>query len=530
MRFIEKANRNMGAILKYPIGIQTFSTIIEEGYIYIDKTQYIKRLKDSGKFYFLSRPRRFGKSLLVSTLEAYFEARSDLFKGLAIYDDVSGRNPCPVLKFAFNTLDAKSQTSLDTFLDIVFSRYEKKYGCDSNVRELPQRFENLLENAFVQTGRKVAVLIDEYDAPLLNTLERPELCERYRDTLKAVFSVLKSYDRFVEFAFVTGVSRFSHTSLFSGANNFIDISFEDEYAGVCGITERELKDHLADSIKEFAMKSQVSEEEVLGMLKESYDGYHFSQSGPDIYNPFSLLNALKSKKVADFWFKSGTPSYLIGILKRDDFFLPDLDCIETIESGLSVKESYLHNPVALLFETGYITIKSYNDEKGLYSLGLPNKEVAESFSHALMPIYSGYSDVECDRLIVKMRSAVVDGDAEKFMELLQTFLEGNPYGNTEMAKRESYFRNNLFLIFRALGFLPRSEEQTCSARMDVMLRTRRFIYIFELKTDGRVNKAMHQIEEKGYARPYAHGDKTVIKISANYSTARNNLDSWQISM
>ena len=518
----------MAATLKYPIGIQTFSTIIEEGYIYIDKTQYIKMLKDTGKFYFLSRPRRFGKSLFVSTLESYFEARSELFKDLAIYEDVSVRTPCPVLKFSFNTLDAKSEHSLDAFLDIAFSRYEKKYGKDPDVGELPQRFENLLENAYEKTGQKVAVLIDEYDAPLINTLERSELNERYRQTLKAVFSVLKSYDRYIEFAFITGVSRFSHTSLFSGANNLKDISFEDKFSGICGITEEELKEHFKESISVFAQKAKVSDEEAFGILKESYDGYHFSQESPDIYNPFSLLSALDSRRINDFWFRSGTPSYLIGILKRGEFFLPDLDCTETMESELSVKESYLHNPVALLFETGYLTIKSYNEDKGLYILGLPNMEVAESFSKALIPIYSGYSDYECDRLLVKMRSAVVDGEAEKFMVLLQTFLEGNPYGNTEMSKRESYFKNNIYIIFRALGFLPRAEEQTCRARMDVMLRTRRFIYIFELKTDGSVGKAMDQIEEKGYALPYRHSDKTIIRISANYSTERNNIDSWEI--
>lgn len=523
-----KADSHMAAILKYPIGIQSFTNIIEEGYIYIDKTQYIKQLNDSGKYYFLSRPRRFGKSLLISTMEAYFEGRRDIFEGLAIYDDVCGRIPCTVLKFSFNTLDARTEDSLDEFLDVAFSRYERKYGKAADVKALPQRFEDLLENAYEKTGQKVAVLIDEYDAPLLNTLERPELNDRYRQTLKAVFSVLKSYDRYIEFAFVTGVSRFSHTSLFSGANNFTDISFEDEYAGICGITEEELKEYLSESIKEFAKKSKGTDEEALRILKESYDGYHFSQESPDVYNPFSLLSALKSKRVGDFWFRSGTPSYLIGILKRDEFFLPDLDCIETMESGLSVKESYQHDPVALLFETGYITIKSYDDEKKLYTLGLPNKEVAESFSKALIPIYSGHTDLECDNLLVKMRSAAVDGEADKFMDLLQTFFEGNPYGNTEMAKRESYFKNNIYIIFRALGFLPRAEEQTCSARMDVMLRTRRFIYIFELKTDGSVSKAMDQIDVKGYARPYAHSDKTVIRIAANYSTERNNIDSWEI--
>ncbi|MDE5793908.1 MAG: ATP-binding protein [Muribaculaceae bacterium] len=514
--------------LKYPIGIQTFSEIIEDGYVYIDKTRYIKKLMDSGKFYFLSRPRRFGKSLLLSTIEAYFEGKRDLFKGLYIYEEESDWTPYPVLMFSFNTLEASSMDSLNIFLNAVFSRYERIYGKDPDAVALPQRFENLLLNAYEQTGKKVVVLIDEYDAPLLDTLERPELNERYRQVLKPIFSVLKSFDRYIEFAFVTGVSRFSHTSLFSGANNLKDITLDDKFAGICGITEEELKEYLPDSIREFAKKQKVSEEEAFLMLKESYDGYHFSEDSPDIYNPYSLLNALDSRKINDFWFRSGTPSYLIGVMKRDDFFLPDLDCIEAMASGLSVKESYMNNPVALLFETGYLTIKSFDDEINLYTLGLPNKEVAESFSKALMPIYSGYRDMECEDLLVKMRRAVVEGKADMFMELLQTFLEGNPYGNTEMAKRESYFKNNIYIIFRALGFLPRAEEQTCSARMDVMLRTRRFIYIFELKTDGNVSNAMDQIEVKGYARPYAHSDKTVIRIAANYSTERNNIDGWEI--
>lgn len=513
---------------KYPVGIQSFSTIIEEGYVYIDKTRYIKELKDSGKFYFLSRPRRFGKSLLISTMEAYFEGRRDLFKNLAIYADVAQRQAGPVMKFSFNTLDAKSEDALDEFLDVVFSRYERRYGKNPDVKALPQRFEDLLENAYVKTGQKVAVLIDEYDGPLLDTLERPKLNEYYRRTLKALFAVLKTYDQYIEFAFVTGVSRFSHTSLFSGANNFTDISFEDDYAGICGITEKELKENLTDSIKDFAMKGKVGDEEAFSILKENYDGYHFSQNSPDTYNPYSLLSALKLKKIDDFWFKSGTPTYLLGVMKRDDFFLPDLDCIETMESGLSVKESYLNNPVALLFETGYLTIKSYDEEKMLYTLGLPNLEVAESFSKALIPIYSGYPESECSNLLVKMRSAVIDGNAERFMDLLQTFLEGNPYGNTEMAKRESYFKNNIYIVLRALGFLPRAEEQTCRARIDVMLRTRRFIYIFELKTDGSISKAKDQIGERGYARPYRHSDKTIIRIAANYSTKRNNIDSWEI--
>ena len=520
----------MAATLKYPIGIQTFSKIIEENFLYVDKTDYIRDLVNTPAYYFLSRPRRFGKSLLLTTMQAYFEGERKLFRGLSIDRDDTDWTAHPVFLLSLNAFNPKSEDSIDDLLSNIFTRYEKIYGSVDGIKDLPQRFENLLVNAHEKTGEKAVVLIDEYDSPLLSTLERPELNEYYRQTLKGVFSVLKSADRHIHFAFVTGVSRFSQTSLFSGANNLKDISFEDRYAGICGITEEELKGYFSESVNEFAKKIKGSDDDVFKILKENYDGYHFSEGSPDIYNPFSLLNALEFQKIRDYWFKSGTLSYLINVMKRDDFFLPDLDCIESMESGLSVKESYLNNPVALLFEAGYLTIKSYNEEVNLYTLGLPNKEVAESFSKALMPIYSGYTDQECENVLVKMKRAMVDGEADRFMELLQAFLEGNPYGNTEMARRESYFKNNIYIIFKALGFLPRAEEQTCRARMDVMLRTRRYIYIFELKTDGKVDKAMEQIDEKGYAMPYRHSGKTIIKIAALYSTKRNNIASWEINL
>ena len=518
----------MEKTLKYPIGIQDFSKLRTRGYVYIDKTGYIKTLAEDPLYYFLSRPRRFGKSLLLSTMQSYFEGERHLFKGLAIDSDDTDWTPHPVFMLSLNSFNPKSEESIDDLLSSIFMRYEEIYGCMPGIKDLPQRFENLIINAYRKTGQTVVILVDEYDDPLLSTFDRPTLNAYYRQTLKGVFSVLKSADRYIHFAFVTGVSRFSQTSLFSGANHFTDISLEDEYAGICGITEEELKDILPDAISLFATKERVTEDEVFGLLKENYDVYHFCQESPDIYNPFSLLSCLKYRRISDYWFKTGTPSYLIRMMKTDGFVLPDLDHIETMESGLSVKESYLNNPVALLFEGGYLSIKGYDYEKKLYTLGLPNKEVAEGFSKALLPIYSGYSDSMCEDLLTDMRNATIDGDANKFMELLQTFLEGNPYGNTEMAKRECYFKNNIYIIFKALGFLPRAEEQTCMARMDVMLRTRRYIYIFELKTDGCIEMAMNQIEDRGYARPYKHSGKTVIRIAANYSTERNNIDGWSI--
>lgn len=518
----------MSTKMKYPTGIQDFAEVIEGGYTYVDKTKYIRILQDMGKYFFLSRPRRFGKSLFISTLEKYFEGRRDLFRGLDIDTDDVDWTPRPVIKISLNTVDVNLENAIYKTLDSILNHYEEQYGIIPRVEAPAERFMNLIRSACTQTGKKVAVFIDEYDVPLLNTLGDETLNKSYRDTLRPFFSVLKNADEYIYFAFVTGVSRFSHTSLFSGANNLKDISLLPEFSAICGITEGELKETLMPGVHEFAESIGVTDDEMLSRLKKNYDGYHFSEESPDIYNPFSLLNALQSRKIDNYWFESGTSASFLRSLKRDNFYLPDLECIETTRSGLSGRESYLRDPVALLYEAGYLTIKDYDDELMTYTLSLPNEEVSVSFSEALLPIYSGLDRMECRDSFNSMRKAVVKGDPESFMEHLKTFLEGNPYGLTELGKREKYFENNIYLVFKALGFMPRVEEQTCSARMDLMLRTRRFIYIFELKTDGSVEDAMRQIEEKGYARPYADEGRTIIKIAANYSSGTNNIDGWLI--
>lgn len=374
--------------IKYPVGIQSFSEIITGGYVYVDKTMYVRKMIDSGKYYFLSRPRRFGKSLFLSTLESYFEGRRDLFKGLALDSDGIDWTPRPVIKFSFNAVRAKEKGSLDKYLETTLSEYEEKYAILSR-GDYSDRFAILIRRAKEKTGQKVAILVDEYDSVLLDTMgaELSDLNNYYRQTLKSIFSVLKNEDANIYLAFITGISRFSHTSLFSGANHLKDISMLEEYDSICGITEAELHTILLPGVKCFAEKLKKSPTDVLALLKENYDGYHFSETCTDIFNPFSLLQALDNKKISNYWFTSGTPSYLIDILKKDDFFMPSLDCIETVESDLSVKESYLQNPVSLLFESGYVTIKGYEEETEIYTLGLPNLEVAKSFTEALLPIF-----------------------------------------------------------------------------------------------------------------------------------------------
>ena len=414
----------MTARIKYPIGIQSFPNVIEGGYVYVDKTMYIRELVTNIKYSFLSRPRRFGKSLFLSTLEAYFEGRRELFKGLDIDTDDMNWTPRPVIKISLNTIDPKSEDSLINYISSLFNEYELAYGILDKEKELSRRFEIILRTAYEYSGQKAAILIDEYDAPLLNTLDNDVLNKAYRETLRSIFSVLKNYDEYIHFAFVTGVSRFSHTSLFSGANNLKDISFNTRFSAICGITEDELHEYFLSGICEYADSADISESDVFALLKKNYDGYHFSKRLVDVYNPFSLLNALYDRDISNYWFQSGTPTYLLKVMRRNDFFLPELDCLESAESDLSVKESYMNNPVALLFESGYVTLKSYDDEKNTYMLGLPNEEVAISFA--------------------------------------------------------------------------------------------------------KLCEGMRQIRDKGYTLPYADEGRRIIKISANYSSKDNNIDSWVI--
>ena len=520
----------MAGEIKYPVGIQDFRKLREMGYVYVDKTQFIKKMISSPKYYFLSRPRRFGKSLFLTTLEAYFEGDRNLFKGLALDSDEVDWTPRPVIKFSFNAVRAKEKDNLDKYLETTLSAYERKYEVKFIVGDLTDRFATIIRHAKEKTGQKVAILVDEYDAILLDTLrsELSDLNNYYRQTLKSLFSVLKNEDANIQLAFVTGISRFSQTSLFSGANHLKDISMLEEYDSICGITEDELRTLFIPGLKKFADKIKKDSVDVLALLKENYDGYHFSETCPDIYNPYSLLQALEDKKISNYWFKAATPSFLIDILKDDDFYMPSLDCIETVESDLSAKESYLHNPVSLLFESGYVTIKGYEEESAIYTLGLPNLEVAKSFTEALLPIYSGYDKDKTTEFFIKIRRCIINGEPKHFMEELKTFLHGNPYGLTELDKREKYFQSCLYLMLRALGFQPQAEYQTCNARMDMMIQTNRFIYIFELKTNGTAQEAMDQINEKGYYLPFVNSGKQIIKIAANYSSAMNNLDSWLI--
>lgn len=512
---------------KYPIGIETFSEIIKGEYAYVDKTELLYRLTQSGKFYFLSRPRRFGKSLMLSTIEAYFEGRRELFDGLWL-GQAEGVNwtPRPVLRLNFVSSSSDSG-ELHLLIDRYLKHWESKYNVTDISNSLAQRFFNAIQTAYESTGQKVAILIDEYDKALINTMHDSELHEQAKSILKPMFSILKDADRYIEFAMLTGVSRFSKLSIFSDINNLEDISFNPAYASICGITEDEVRTYFALGVQAFAEEINTDFEGMMQILKDNYDGYHFARLSPDIYNPFSLINALKNKEITHKWFESGTPTFLMKRISDADEDIKALLSPQISARALantSIADSDLTN---ILYQTGYLTIKSYDSEEDEYTLGLPNKEVAVGIYENLLPFYTGKNIVANDNLLRKLRKYAKSGDANAFLSTLQSFLAGIPYHLSE-GKHEIYYENNIYLILKLLGFDIRTEEETSNGRIDAVLKTDKYIYIIELKLHGTAEDAMNQIIDKNYTLPYEIDGRQIIRLGISFSSESRNIDKWII--
>ena len=512
---------------KYPVGIETFSDIIEGGYAYVDKTEVVYRLAQSGKLFFLSRPRRFGKSLMLSTLEAYFEGRKDLFEGLWL-GQAEGVDwtPRPILRLNFVT--ARSTVDgLKATLDSHLKRWESKYEIVAGENDFGDRFLNVIAAAYESHGQKVVVLVDEYDKVLVNTLHDQEMHEEMKRILKPVFGTLKAADRYIQFAMLTGVSRFSKLSIFSDLNNLNDITFDDRFATICGITEDELRRYFAPGIESFAAKQETDFEGMMQILKDNYDGYHFSKNCPDIYNPFSLINALDHEEILHRWFESGTPTFLLEQISRTDEDLKSL--LSPVVSARTLSNTSITdtNLINILYQTGYLTIKDYNREDDEYTLGLPNREVATGVYENLLPFYTGKDVIANDNVLRKLRKQAVKGDADGFIRTLQSFMAGIPQHLSE-GKHEIYYENNLYLILRLLGFDIRTEEETSDGRIDATLKTRQFIYVIELKLNGSAEQAMEQIRRKHYDRPFEFDGRTIIRIGVNFSKETRTIDRWII--
>lgn len=512
--------------MKYPIGIQNFKDIRMGGYVYVDKTALIYKLADLGKYYFLSRPRRFGKSLLISTLEAYFQGKKELFGELALERLETEWKSYPVLHLDLNVDKYSTPDNLDQVLNEALAQWEKPYGSNPNEATLSLRFKGIIRRAFEQTGKQVVVLVDEYDKPLLSTIDCKELHDAYRSTLKAFFGVLKSQDPYIRFAFLTGVSRFSHVSIFSDLNNLQDISMIPDYADICGISEKELHEYFEESLQELASANGMTYEQVCEKLRGQYDGYHFYPNSVGIYNPFSLLNTFQYKLFQDYWFRTGTPTFLVKLLQQNEYDLKALKGLYVDDSALqSVDEDYA-DPIPVLFQTGYLTFSGYDPEMG-YRLDFPNQEVERGFFNFLLPYYTSVLKSGVKSYLNKLTAAVRQGKPNDLLRTLQTMLAGKPY-MLAGGDKEVHFQNTLYLIFTMLGYNVQVEQATSQGRMDVTIQTPDYVYIFELKLDKSAEEALQQIKDNQYARPFQTDSRKVFLIGANFSSATRTVEKWMV--
>ena len=504
--------------LKYPVGMATFSELITKGYAYVDKTAYIGRLLDQGKFIFMSRPRRFGKSLLLSTLESYFEGRRELFKGLAADSMDLDWTPSPVLHFDFNAENFSLEDGLEQLLDGYLWRMEEKYGKRNGEFTVSQRFKNVIEAAYCKTGREVAILIDEYDKPLLDIEDNRELFEKNQRILKSFFGNLKSMDRYIRFVFITGVARFSKVSIFSDLNNLDDISIVDEYADICGWSEQELIGTFRAGIQTLADKRKEDFETTLKELRDYYDGYLFTEEGSRLYNPFSILKALKNKRIDPYWFVSGTPTFLARRIKNMRIFPKDINgqtCTRDELLAVGLNDS---NPIPLMFQTGYLTIGSQIGDD-MYLLRFPNKEVEKGFYLQLLPLYvPEVKDPFSPFSFSLFKMDLIEGRPEGFMKRMGTLLKDLPYED----HNESTYRAVTFLLTVLSGTPALAERHGYKGRSDLEVFAGKNIYIFEFKYNKSVEEAMDQILSRDYAGRYALDPRTVYLIAANFNETKED--------
>lgn len=514
---------------KNPIGVENFEEIIENGYLYIDKTKYIKELTSKGKFYFLSRPRRFGKSLLLSTIKAYFEGKKHLFEGLAIADYPHDWEPCPVFHLNFVNFNTEGIDGIKSTINQHLHYWEKQYKVTENDYDFPQRFYAVIRRAVELTGKKAVVLVDEYDKALISSLgtERKELHNQFRAILKPLYGTLKAADEYIQFGFLTGVTRFSKLNIFSDINNLRDISLSNEYPAICGITEEEMLRNCRPGIDKFSQTLNISFAEAVEELKMNYDGYHFTQYCPDIYNPFSLFSALEDRDCRSYWFATGTPTFLMNSIRNLDYYLPDFNNLKANEAELSSSEVYNDNPVPMLFQTGYLTIKSYNRARKTYSLRIPNLEVEEGLFRNLLPSFSGKKTFYCTRAIDTFLDSVEEGKPEMFIEELKAFLAAIPY-YLSANKPEIYYENNIYIILKLMGYAVHTEYHTSEGRIDILITTEHFVYVIELKLNGTAEEALHQIESKHYPIQFKSDHRILFKIGISFSKETRNIDNWII--
>lgn len=531
--------------MKYPIGIQSFDRIREDGYVYVDKTALVYDLVTNGKVYFLSRPRRFGKSLLVSTLECYFRGQKELFEGLAIAELEKDWAEYPVFRIDFNGGDYTQPGELENTIESYLQGWEAEYGTDSKDLTTGLRFQSILRRAYQRTGHRVVILVDEYDKPILDVLDTNAytyndvgdkilLEDRHRDILKSFYSSFKSADRDLQFVLLTGVTKFSQVSVFSGFNQPNDISMDSRYEALCGITEQELTDNFSASIATLADKEKVTIEEMKDALRRHYDGYHFGTAMTDIYNPFSILNAFDKQEIRDYWFASGTPTYLIRLLNHNNEQINELAGRYYDPAFFVDYKANVERPLPMIYQSGYLTIKDYDREMGEYLLDFPNNEVRKGFLSMIAANYMQTERMDVSSWLSSAVRLLKRGKTDEFRDALTAFLADIPYDSHSslngMEMSEKHFQYTFYLLLRLIGVYCRAihnERRQSRGRVDCILEFDNYIYILEFKMNGTPAEALKQIEERGYAQPYAADKRQVVCIGANFSSATRTVEGWE---
>ena len=513
----------------YPIGMQTFSEIREEDFLYVDKTEYIYRMTHtSGKYFFLSRPRRFGKSLLVSTMQSYFEGKKDLFKGLAVDKLEKEWTEYPVLHFDMSGGKHMEPEQLELYLGYILEDQEKEWGINEPRIGANNRLIDLINTAYEKSGKQVVVLIDEYDAPMLDVAHEKEQLDVLRNIMRNFFSPLKYSEAKLRFVFLTGITKFSQVSIFSELNNITNVSMDDEYAGICGITKEELLENMSDDIDMLADALGYSREMMIAKLKENYDGYHFSKKSPDVFNPYSLLNCFSKKELGAFWFSSGTPTYLINMLRQFGVLPTDIAPTEAVSSSFNAPTENMKTITPLLYQSGYVTIKEYDPETRIYTLDIPNKEIKVGLFDNLLPNYvDGVSAERGNVAIAKMALLIGKRNMDGALHLLQDFLGTVPYCN--VTNYEGHYQQMLYIIFTLLtNYLVDVEVHTPRGRVDIVLLTKTDLYVVELKLNKSAQAAMQQINLKNYRQRFALCGLPITKVGINFDSTQGTIEDWVI--
>ncbi len=521
--------------MKLPIGIQDFESLRIDGYAYIDKTEHIYCLVSEGRYYFLSRPRRFGKSLLLSTIKALFLGKRELFKGLAIDQKEDWDWAVhPVLHLDLNTNKYDKAEVLEQKLDESLNEWEALYDCARSDLPLGMRFEKVIKAAYEKTGQRVVILVDEYDKPLLQAIGNKELQDEYRGTLKGFYGALKSMDGCIKFAMLTGVTKFGKVSVFSDLNNLRDISLDYDFHSICGITEQELLSYFPTQIDALAERSKLTREECIEKLRKMYDGYHFDEDSPGMYNPFSVLNTFQTRKFGSYWFETGTPTYLVELLRRHYYDLEEMATSEVTSDVLNSIDAESTNPIPVIYQSGYLTIKGYDKEFQMYRLGFPNQEVEEGFIKYLAPFYLDNREERSVFDIRSFTSDVREGKPEQFLSRMKSLFASAPYDSVK-GDKENHFQNMMWVVFKMMGFYSQTEYHTSDGRIDLLVETPQYRYIMEFKLDGTAEEALQQIKDKNYQLQF-FGDALTTKkdqgktyiIGVNFSKETRTVDRWVI--